>query len=396
MNDFRIQDAYLRRIVYILGILGIICLGFYSLSLLKKPFLLLFDLLSPFIMGMLLAYIIAPLVTLIQNKLRIGRIAGTLLVFFLILAVFFAVMAVVVPVVLSQLIAMVDTLRAVVPQLLADMAQSPFLDIDQNLIQTIEEKLRQIEINYEQIVGSILPAVKTATSGGLSTVGQISMSIFQGIRSVIGFGAFLAFVAVIVFYLILDKDRVSPFIRKAIPRAYRDRSIDILEKMDNALGGFLRGQLTVALMVGLMFTVGLFFSGFLGFPALTKFSVLIGTVAGIGGFVPYFGPILGVTPALIIILLSGAPDWGTKLLAGLVVLGLFTVIQAVEGMVLQPKILGKGAALHPLAILLALAAGSWFGITGMIAAVPAACIIRVLLIEFYWQPIQQQSAAEKG
>ncbi len=71
--------------------------------------------------------------------------------------------------------------------------------------------------------------------------------------------------------------------------------------------------------------------------------------------------------------------------------GIFVAIQAIEGMVLQPRILGKGAGLHELSIMPALAAGSWFGITGMIAAVPVACIIRVLLIEFYWTPLQQSA-----
>ncbi|HMA68061.1 MAG TPA: AI-2E family transporter, partial [Desulfosalsimonadaceae bacterium] len=93
-----------------------------------------------------------------------------------------------------------------------------------------------------------------------------------------------------------------------------------------------------------------------------------------------------------LIVLFSAAAWETKLIGALVVGGIFVAIQAVEGMVLQPKILGKGAALHPIAILLALMVGSRFGITGMIAAVPAACIVRVLLIEFYLQPLQQSSS----
>jgi len=81
-----------------------------------------------------------------------------------------------------------------------------------------------------------------------------------------------------------------------------------------------------------------------------------------------------------------------KIIGFLLVAGIFIIIQAIEGMVLQPKIRGKGAALHPIAIMLALILGSPFGITGMIAAVPAACIIRVLLVEFYFLPLQQSSS----
>lgn len=389
MDNWQIETPRLQRILSILGVLGIIILGFHTFALLQKPFAALFDLLSPFILALILAYILSPLVDFIQARLRLGRMAGTLLFFFLTLLLFFTIVAVVLPVILSQLIELVEALRAAIPRLMAAVSESPYFDIDPNLVHTIETKLQSFQIDYEKIVGSILPAVKQAATGGISTVSQISMSLFQGIRSIIGFGAFLGFVAVLNFYLILDKDRIKPFFRKAIPPRYRERTINLLDKMDNALGGFLRGQLLVALLVGLMFTVGLFFTGFLGFPALSGFAILIGTAAGLCGFIPYFGPIIGVTPAILIVLLSTGPPWGVKLMGAMVVAALFIVIQAVEGMVLQPKILGKGAALHPLAILLALAVGARFGLAGMIAAVPAACIIRVLIIEFYWQPVQQ-------
>ena len=394
MNDWQIETSRLKSILYILGILGIIILGFHTFALLQKPFAALFDLLSPFILALILAYILSPLVDFIQARLRLGRMTGTLLFFFLTLLLFFTIIAVVLPVILSQLIELVEALRSAIPRLMAAVSENPYFDIDPDLVHTIEAKLEDFQIDYEKIAGSILPAVQQAATGGISTVSQISMSIFQGIRSIIGFGAFLGFVAVLNFYLILDKDRIRPFFRKAIPPQYRERTIEVVDKMDNALGGFLRGQLLVALLVGLMFTVGLFFTGFLGFPALSSFAILIGTAAGLCGFIPYFGPIIGVTPAILIVLLSGGAAWEVKLVGGLVVAGLFIVIQAIEGMVLQPKILGKGAALHPLAILLALAVGSRFGLAGMIAAVPAACIIRVLIIEFYWQPVQRMETAE--
>jgi len=390
MNDWQFEDYRLKTVIYILGILGIVILGFHAFGLLQKPFAILFDLFSPFILALILAYIISPLVDFIQLKLRLVRMAGTLLVFFLLLLIFFTVIAVMLPVILSQLVELVKTLQTTLPKLMAAIAKSAYVDIDPNLVRTIETKLRNTHIDYEQIVGS-LPVLKKATSEGLSAVGQISMGLFQAVGAVIGFGAFLAFVAIFNFYLLLDKDRVQPFVINSIPLKYRKQAADILKKMDTALGGFLRGQLTVALMVGLMFALGLFLIGFLGFAALTKFSLLIGTAAGICGIIPYFGPIMGVTPALVIVLFS-AGAWETKIIGFLLVTGIFIVIQAIEGMVLQPKILGKGAALHPIAVMLALILGSPLGITGMIAAVPAACIIRVLLVEFYFLPLQQSSS----
>ena len=212
MAESRIEDEHLKQVIYIIGILGIIALGFYTVGLLKKPFYIIFDLLSPFILGLILAYIISPLVSLIQNKLRLGRVAGTLLVFFLILAVFFTFMAVIIPVILSQVIELVETIRSALPILMSRIAESPYLSIDPNLIKTLEGKLQEMQIDYEKIVNSILPAVKEATTGGISTVSRISAGIFRGVRSVIGFGAFLVLVAIVNFYLILDWDRTGPFL----------------------------------------------------------------------------------------------------------------------------------------------------------------------------------------
>ncbi|MFO7930844.1 MAG: hypothetical protein R6U97_05520, partial [Desulfosalsimonas sp.] len=93
MNDWQFEDSRLKSIVYILGILGIVILGFHAFGLLQKPFAILFDLFSPFILALILAYIISPLVDFIQLKLRLGRMAGTLLVFFLLLLIFFVVIA---------------------------------------------------------------------------------------------------------------------------------------------------------------------------------------------------------------------------------------------------------------------------------------------------------------
>lgn len=396
MVRLNMDDASLKRVFLTLGVLGCIVLGFTALGLLKTPFISLFSLLSPFLLALILAYVLAPVVGFLQKKLRLGRVGGTLLVFFLILLAFFIVLAILVPVLISQSIDLVETFREVLPGWMQAMAAHPSFNIDPDLVKTIETRIKNIEIDYEAIAGSLLPVMQKATSGGISTVGQISMSVFRGIRSMIGFGAFFVFVAIVNFYLILDWDRVGPFLRQTIPPKYRERTWDILDKMDDAVGGFLRGQLTVSFLVGLMFAVGLFFTGFIGFPALTQFSILIGVAAGIGGFIPYLGPIVGVTPALLIVLLSGAPEWKIKLIGFLVVGGIFVAIQAIEGMVLQPKILGKGAGLHPIAIMLALAAGAWFGITGMIAAVPVACMVRVLLIEFYWKPVCQSGEVPKS
>ncbi|MBS3810084.1 MAG: AI-2E family transporter, partial [Desulfobacterales bacterium] len=170
ISDRQVEDSSLKKIAYVLGILGIIILGFYTLGLLSRPFVILFDLLTPFIMALILAYIISPIVTLVQKKLRLGRMAGTLLVFFAILLVFFAVAAVVLPVIITQLAALAGVLRTEIPKLLAAIAESRYFNVDPELIKTIETKLKNIELNYEQILSSLMPTAKKAATGGISTL----------------------------------------------------------------------------------------------------------------------------------------------------------------------------------------------------------------------------------
>jgi predicted PurR-regulated permease PerM len=315
---------------------------------------------------------------------------GTLVLYMIIFVVIFLLLAFLVPTILSQFIKLFHTVKEGVPTLLAALSENKHLQIDDELIKTIQNKIKEVEVDYEKIAAWLLPALQKVASGSFRAVGEVAKGIFSGVGSVIGLLSFLIFIGIINFYFILDWERIGPLIRKMVPPRYRENTFDVLSKIDVAVGGFLRGQLTVSAIVGTLFAIGLFTIGFFGFPALRNYCVLIGTAAAIGGFVPYLGPIIGVTPAIMIVLLTGGVPWSTKILTLLGVLGLFAVIQAIEGFVLQPKIVGKGAGLHPLVVILALIVGAQFGIGGMIVAVPLASIIRVLIREFYWLPIERR------
>lgn len=394
MTDVKISDTLLRRIIYAVGIMGVIAFGFYTFSLFKGALTLLLNVLTPFIAALLLAYVLAPLVIILQNRLKLGRIMGTLVLYLIIFLAIFLLLAFLIPNVITEFIRLFNALKIAIPPLLSSLAEHPYLKIDPELVDVLQKKINEIQIDYEKIVSSVLPALKQMASGGIEAVGAATRSLFSGLGSVIGFFSFLAFVGIINFYFIVDWEKIRPTIRKMVPPDKRDKFFDILDKMDVAVGGFLRGQLTVSFIVGFLFAAGLFGMGFTGFPALRNYCILIGTMAGVGGFIPYLGPIMGVTPAIFIILLTTGVPWSVKLISLGTVLVLFAAIQSIEGFVLQPKIVGKGAGLHPLAVMFALLFGAQFGIGGMIVAVPAASIIRVLIREFYWKPIERREAAQ--
>jgi len=396
MTEFKIADPLLRRMVYAIGIMGIITFGFYTFSLLKDSITLILTVLTPFMAALLMGYILAPVVMVLKKQFKMGRIMGTLALYLIIFMIVFLLFTFLIPKFLSEFIRLFYTLKETVPPFLLKLSQNKHLNIDEGLIKVIQNKIKDIEIDYEWIVTSLIPALKKMASGGFEAVGAATKGIFISVGSLVGFFSFLSFVGIINFYMMIDWEKIRPLIRKLVNPCYRKRVFDIMDKLDIAVGGFLRGQLTVSVIVGILFAVGLFCMGFIGFPALRNYCIFIGTAAAIGGFIPYLGAIIGVTPAILIIILTPDVPWSTKLNTLIAVLALFTLIQSIEGFILQPKIVGKEAGLHPLLVMFALIFGAQFGIGGMIVAVPLASVIRVLIREFYWIRIEQREKNSDG
>jgi predicted PurR-regulated permease PerM len=188
-----------------------------------------------------------------------------------------------------------------------------------------------------------------------------------------GLGAFLTVVGylvltpVVAFYLLRDWDRVVARGASLVPprRAYLR---DFGAEYDRALASYLRGQVTVSLIVGSLTALGLLLVGF-------PYALLLGLIVAIFNVVPYLGLVLSLLPALAIALASG--DVGGALLRVGVV---YTVAQTLESAVFSPRIVGDSTGLHPVLILLAIAvSGFFFGFVGLLLAVPAAVGIKLLV-----------------
>ena len=140
-----------------------------------------------------------------------------------------------------------------------------------------------------------------------------------------------------------------------------------MKEMDAVLAGFVRGQLMVGLLMAGLYSIGLFFCG-------TPMSLFIGLLAGLANLVPYLGLVLGLLPAVILTFMQ-TQDW--MLLFGVV--GVFAVVQALEGIVITPRIVGEKIGLHPVAIMLAILLGAeFFGLVGVIISVPVVAALNVL------------------
>lgn len=195
-----------------------------------------------------------------------------------------------------------------------------------------------------------------------------ALGLGRGLGTLFSVLGYLVLTPVIVFYLMRDYQRIGRNLSGLIP-ADRQGFISFLREYDDLLSAYLRGQLLVAVLVGLITGVGLWIAQF-------PYALLLGVLAAVFGIVPYLGIVLSLIPALAIALSTGAV--GVSLLKLAVVYG---GAQALEGMVISPRVLGDSTGLHPVWILLAIALGGFFfGFVGLLIAVPLAAGLKILVV----------------
>lgn len=177
----------------------------------------------------------------------------------------------------------------------------------------------------------------------------------------------LMIIPFIAFYMLKDFHLIKRAAWYLTPKQWRKQGIRFLRDVDESLGSYIRGQLLVCLILG-----GI--SALLFWVFHLKYPLLLGMIVGITDLIPYFGPIIGAVPAVII-----AATMSPKLV--IITIVIIFVIQFLEGNILSPYIVGRSLRMHPLVIMLAITAGGEIGgLVGLILAVPALVVLRVALI----------------
>ncbi|RLQ98122.1 AI-2E family transporter [Falsibacillus albus] len=177
----------------------------------------------------------------------------------------------------------------------------------------------------------------------------------------------IAVIPFISFYLLKDITKVKKAFWYITPRKWRKQGIRFLRDVDDSLGGYIRGQFLVCLVIGAISTTVLWVLGI-------KYPVLLGIIIGLTNVIPYFGPVIGAVPAVII-----AASISAKSI--IYVLVLIVVLQFIEGNILSPFIVGKSLHMHPLFIIGALViGGEAAGVVGLLLAVPLLAVLKVALI----------------
>ncbi|TBU71707.1 AI-2E family transporter [Pseudomonas daroniae] len=325
--------------------------------------------LSPFLVGILIAYLGDPLVDRLE-RLKLSRTWGVIVVFTLFTLLIALALLVLIPMLGKQLARLYELL----PQML-DWAQNQALPWIQ-----VKFGLNEGFWRFDQL--------KAAISGHLGQTSDIAGLILSQVTAsslaLMAWVANLLLIPVVSFYLMRDWDLLVAKLRSLVPRDNEGLTVKLFTECHEVLGAFLRGQLLVMFALGVMYAVGLMSIGL-------ELGLLIGLLAGLASIVPYLGVVVGIGAAL----LAGLFQFGGDPYPLLAIAGVFVVGQMLEGMLLTPLLVGDRIGLHPVAVIFAImAGGQLFGFTGILLALPVAAVIMVLLRHVH--ELYKQSDAYSG
>ena len=310
--------------------------------------------LTPFVVAALLGWLGDPLVDRLERAGR-SRNVAVILVFALMALLLVLALLILVPLIQRQIVTLVESLPTY---------RDWFID---TAVPWLEQRTRlQLAtwLNPEYMIEQL--RVHWERAGGIATtaLGYLSRSGF----AVFAWIANIVLIPVLTFFFLRDWDVFVERAASLVPRDHLGIASQLARESSEMLGGFLRGQFTVMLILGAMYGVGLWAIGL-------DLGLLIGLVAGLLTFVPYLGPTSGVVFGVIAALVQYG-DW--KHVAA--VLAVFGVGQVIESYWLTPKLVGDRIGLHPVAVIFAvLAGGKLFGFLGMLLALPVAAVANVLL-----------------
>lgn len=301
----------------------------------------------PFVVGGAIAYFLDPVADRLQRA-GLSRVVATAVISIAMLLVAVALVLAVIPTLISQLTALIDAAPEIFRKLQAFLiAQFPQLTDRTSTMRTT--------------LVSIGEAIKAQGGTVANTLIGSALGVINGV-------VFMVVVPVVSFYLLLDWDHMVARIDALLPRDYAPVLRQLAREIDRVLAAFVRGQLSVCIVLGTFYAVALMLAGL-------QFAAVVGVIAGAITFIPYVGALVGGVLAIGLALVQ---FWGDWVSIGVVV-GIFALGQFLEGNVVTPRIVGNSVGLHPLWLLFALSAfGSLFGFLGLLVAVPVAAALGVL------------------
>lgn len=313
----------------------------------------------PIILATIVYYLLRPVLRLLE-KLKIPRVWGILILFIAVIGLLTLLVFLIFPFLKTESVRFVENipedLRMLVNNITVWLQGSIFSDyyatVEEDFNEMIQELPTQIGLFFQDTFTRI-------ASGVTSIIGAITSFILA-----------IVTVPFIVFYLLKDGEKLPQYVLRLLPPRMREETADVFNGIDKQISSYIQGQLLVSAAIGIMV--------FIGFSIIQMpYALLLGSIAMVTSVVPYLGPIIAITPAVIIALVMS--PWMLLKLAAV-----WTVVQLVEGKFISPQIMGRTLHIHPITIIFVLiTSGALFGVAGVILGIPGYAIVKVIVTHFF-------------
>ena len=382
----RLDRKYLKYVLYVALTATLIFISYNVvfnfkgvLSNIISTIMSLFSIISPLIIGCIIAYLLYPLSKIINTflvkhlKLKYKPHLISIILTYLVVILLFIILIYSIYAMIGGQISHNETLSVMFATI------SDYIKRYNELYDYINRNITQSGLSLD-IKGYLSQAIEQVYSY-LSVSINSTIKVFAGISNSI-INSFIGLF--ISFYLLKDYEFFKKLYLNSVSLIMKESKFKSLNKtlfeINYIVSRFIRGQLLDGLIVGLISSIGLYFVGI-------DFAILIGFTAGIANIIPYVGPLIGCIPAIIVGILSPNPMqalWAVLLLLA---------VQQLDGAVISPKIVGDSMGLHPIFIIMAITiGGSLAGIIGMLLSVPIAGIIKLFLTKIITKRTDETSS----
>lgn len=311
----------------------------------------------PIILAGILYYLMNPTVDYLERK-GIKRIYSIFGLFILVVGLIVWGVVVIIPKIQEQSMSFADNL----PSYLTIIENKVNEILSDPIFSQVQE---QIEASNEKLISSLTDIVQNLSRSTIQNLG----SFFGAVATIV-----LAVITMpfILFYLLKDGRKLAPYFVKFLPTKMRQPSLVVLKEMNDQVSSYIRGQLTVAFAVAVMFMIGFSIIGL-------DYAITLGIAAGFLNLIPYLGSFLAMIPAVFLGIVGGP----VLLIQVLIV---FVIEQTIEGRLISPLVLGNELSIHPVTILLVLlTSGKLFGLVGVILGIPVYAAAKVVITHvFEW------------
>ncbi|MDD2469600.1 MAG: AI-2E family transporter [Bacilli bacterium] len=353
LNEMIKSGSKILRLLFFL----LVIVGVYAVTLIFKEWqilwfiLLIFKILSPFFIGIIIAWLLDPCVQFLYKK-GISKVLGTILVYIVMLILLYLALTGIFPLLLNQINDFITTLPSIFDDI--TLWTNNFVDRFKDI------SFIDVEIVKADLVNSINGFVGSLTNDMPTMI----VNFFRGLVSTVGI---FALGLMIGFYLLFDFDNIGRVLLSFLPARARKDAISLFMEANDSLFNYIKGTIFVSLIIFAVSAVVFTVTGL-------KAPLLFALICGITNVIPYIGPYLGAVPATIVAFTQGVPT-------GIIVLISIIITQFIEGNFIQPLVMSKTMKLHPVTILIGLLVfGYFFGVLGMIIATPLVAVIKSIIL----------------